>query len=320
MSELLPHIQLETGKNPNHAIIWLHGLGADGEDFVPVVDEMNLPVPVRYIFPHAPKRPVTLNGGFVMRAWYDVYAAAPNGGLDLEGGRRPDEAGIRASQAGVGKALSREQHRGIPAGHHILAGSSTGRGAALRRRARRRGPVPGLSPGAAGRRWPGPPRGYRSPGAGRRAAALSKHGGDRTAYARELHAAWWPTVRQVTVIDGEPWSDPDTVAVVMASAKRARALLESEGFEVIGEASDGHEALAVARVQPVDIRAPVGSCGYWTLIASIRKRPGEGKNAVAALPSVAEVKLAIVTDEPTLDAALAALAALDPAAGCGARR
>ena len=95
MSELLPHIQLETGKNPNHAIIWLHGLGADGEDFVPVVDEMNLPVPVRYIFPHAPKRPVTLNGGFVMRAWYDVYAAAPNGGLGLARGRAQGGGGGR---------------------------------------------------------------------------------------------------------------------------------------------------------------------------------------------------------------------------------
>ncbi len=126
MSELLPHIQLETGKNPNHAIIWLHGLGADGEDFVPVVDEMNLPVPVRYIFPHAPKRPVTLNGGFVMRAWYDVYAAAPNGGLDLEGGRRQDEAGIRASQAEIEKLIAREQHRGIAAGNIYLAGFSQG--------------------------------------------------------------------------------------------------------------------------------------------------------------------------------------------------
>lgn len=126
MSELLPHIQLETGKNPNHAIIWLHGLGADGEDFVPVVDEMNLPVPVRYIFPHAPKRPVTLNGGFVMRAWYDVYAAAPNGGLDLEGGRRQDEAGIRASQAEIEKLIAREQQRGITAGNIYLAGFSQG--------------------------------------------------------------------------------------------------------------------------------------------------------------------------------------------------
>ncbi|HKB59266.1 MAG TPA: carboxylesterase [Gallionellaceae bacterium] len=124
--ELLPHIQLETGKNPNHAIIWLHGLGADGEDFVPVAGEMNLPVPVRYIFPHAPKRPVTLNGGFVMRAWYDVYAAAPNGGLDLEGGRPQDEAGIRASQAEIEKLIAREQQRGIAAGNIYLAGFSQG--------------------------------------------------------------------------------------------------------------------------------------------------------------------------------------------------
>jgi phospholipase/carboxylesterase len=123
---LLPHITLDTQKNPTHSIIWLHGLGADGEDFVPIAEEMTLPVPVRYIFPHAPMRPVTLNGGFVMRAWYDIYAAAPTGGLDLELGRRQDEEGIRASQAEIEKLIEQEKQRGIPARNIYLAGFSQG--------------------------------------------------------------------------------------------------------------------------------------------------------------------------------------------------
>ena len=76
MSELLPHIALDSGKNPLYTIIWLHGLGADGHDFVPMVDELKLPVAVHYIFPHANKIPVTVNGGFVMRAWYDIKQPA----------------------------------------------------------------------------------------------------------------------------------------------------------------------------------------------------------------------------------------------------
>lgn len=123
---LLPHIKLETGNNPQHSIIWLHGLGADGEDFVPIAEEMNLPVAVRYIFPHAPMRPVTINGGFVMRAWYDILAAAPTGGLDLESGRMQDEAGIRASQAEIEKLIAQEKQRGIAAQNIFLAGFSQG--------------------------------------------------------------------------------------------------------------------------------------------------------------------------------------------------
>lgn len=126
MTDLLPHIQLDSGKNPEHVIIWLHGLGADGEDFVPIADEMALPVAVRYIFPHAPKRPVTVNGGFIMRAWYDVYAAAPNGALELESGRQQDETGMRASQAEIEKFIARELARGIPAQNIYLAGFSQG--------------------------------------------------------------------------------------------------------------------------------------------------------------------------------------------------
>jgi phospholipase/carboxylesterase len=126
MNQLLPHIKLETGQNPRHCIIWLHGLGADGEDFVPVAEEMNLPVPVRYIFPHAPMRPVTINGGFVMRAWYDIVATAPAGGLVAGGDAYQDATGIRASQAEIEKLISQEKQRGIAEEKIFLAGFSQG--------------------------------------------------------------------------------------------------------------------------------------------------------------------------------------------------
>lgn len=124
--ELLPHIKLDSGKAPQHSIIWLHGLGADGEDFLPIADELKLPVAVRYIFPHAPQRPVTINGGFVMRAWYDVYDIAPTGSLDLAIDSRQDEAGIRASQAEIEKLIGQEKQRGIAAENIYLAGFSQG--------------------------------------------------------------------------------------------------------------------------------------------------------------------------------------------------
>ena len=123
MTTILPHIALESGKQPQHSIIWLHGLGADGQDFVPVVDELDLPSSVRYIFPHAPQRPVTINGGFVMRAWYDI---ATN---DI--GARQDAAGIRASQTAVEALIAQEVARGIAPGNIFLAGFSQGGAIAL---------------------------------------------------------------------------------------------------------------------------------------------------------------------------------------------
>lgn len=118
MSSILPNITLESGKSPQHSIIWLHGLGADGGDFVPIAEEMSLPVAVRYIFPHAPKRPVTINGGFVMRAWYDIAAAEIHA--------QQDAAGIRASQAEIEKLIAQEKQRGIAAENIFLAGFSQG--------------------------------------------------------------------------------------------------------------------------------------------------------------------------------------------------
>jgi len=119
-AELLESIELETGPRPCAAVIWLHGLGADGNDFVPIVGEMGLPasLPIRFVFPHAPVRPVTLNNGFRMRAWYDLTAG------DLT--NRADLAGVRESQAHVEALIAREISRGIGARRIVLAGFSQG--------------------------------------------------------------------------------------------------------------------------------------------------------------------------------------------------
>jgi phospholipase/carboxylesterase len=120
MSELLEHIQIETNDNPEIAIIWMHGLGADGNDFVPMVRELDLAgLPgIRFIFPHAKTMPVTVNNGYVMRAWYDITGA--------ELTRREDEGGLRASQKDIEAFIEREKARGIPASRIILAGFSQG--------------------------------------------------------------------------------------------------------------------------------------------------------------------------------------------------
>ena len=122
---MLETLELETGPRPTAAVIWLHGLGADGYDFEPIVPELDLPdaLPVRFVFPHAPLQPVTINGGAVMRAWYDVYS--------LEGERREDEAGVRASQARVEALIARERTRGVPTRRIVLAGFSQGGAIAL---------------------------------------------------------------------------------------------------------------------------------------------------------------------------------------------
>lgn len=114
-------IVVETGPNPTWAVIWLHGLGADGSDFEPVVPELGLPdaPAVRFIFPHAPYQPVTCNGGYVMRAWYDIISLARDS-------RQIDEAGLLASRQRVRTLIAAEQARGIPAQRIILAGFSQG--------------------------------------------------------------------------------------------------------------------------------------------------------------------------------------------------
>jgi phospholipase/carboxylesterase len=119
-SATLETIQIETGPNPTASVIWLHGLGASGDDFVPIVRELDLEgVPaIRFIFPHAPTMPVTINNGYVMRAWYDII------GADLS--RREDEKGLRSSQRMVEQLIAQEKARGVPAGRIVLAGFSQG--------------------------------------------------------------------------------------------------------------------------------------------------------------------------------------------------
>jgi len=131
MTDTLPNITLESGPNPAHSIIWLHGLGADGEDFVPIAEELELPVAVRYIFPHAPMRPVTINGGYVMRAWYDILIGAASAELSASIGKNEDAAGIIAAQADIEKLIAQERQRGIPAKNIFLAGFSQGGAVAL---------------------------------------------------------------------------------------------------------------------------------------------------------------------------------------------
>ncbi len=131
MSVFLPAVntydaeEIETGPNPIGSVIWLHGLGADGHDFVPIVPELGVAgdAPLRFVFPHAPVRPVTLNGGYPMRAWYDLY------GLDRRA--REDEDGMRASSELVETFIAREADRGIAAAHVVLAGFSQGGAMAL---------------------------------------------------------------------------------------------------------------------------------------------------------------------------------------------
>ncbi len=133
-------IILQTGKQPQYSIIWLHGLGADGEDFVPIADELVLPAAVRYIFPHAPMRPVTINGGFVMRAWYDIAGR----GLAAQ----QDREGICASQSFVEALIAHEVAQGIVPHKIFLAGFSQGGAIALHtalRQARSLGGVLALS-------------------------------------------------------------------------------------------------------------------------------------------------------------------------------
>jgi len=128
VGKLLETIEVETGKNPTAAVIWMHGLGADGNDFVPIVNELELDgMPaIRFVFPHAPMRPVTINNGHVMRAWYDVSLG------DLEGkSRRADAAGVHESLEQIHALIEREVKRGVAAEKLVLAGFSQGGAIAL---------------------------------------------------------------------------------------------------------------------------------------------------------------------------------------------
>ena len=123
--DLLETLEVETAPSPRAAAIWMHGLGADGYDFVDIPPVLRLPesVAVRFVFPHAPMQPVTINGGMVMRSWYDIR---PDAGV-----RREDEPGLRQSQRRVEALIAREKARGVAASRIVLAGFSQGGAMAL---------------------------------------------------------------------------------------------------------------------------------------------------------------------------------------------
>jgi phospholipase/carboxylesterase len=193
MAELLDAIELETAPNPATSVIWLHGLGADGNDFVPIVGELELPAaPIRFVFPHAPLQPVTINNGMVMRAWYDIL------GADLA--RREDERGVRASQGLVEALIAREKARGIAAPRILLAGFSQGGAIALQ-------------------------TGLRHPERLAGIMALSTYVPIAESLAAEAHAA----NRDVPIFMAHGLYDP---IVPVAAARRSRALLERLGYAV----------------------------------------------------------------------------------------
>jgi len=131
-------VVLETGDHPVACVIWLHGLGADGHDFEPIVPELGLPdsLPVRFVFPHAPFRPVTLNGGYVMRAWYDIA-------IDAHGFHQNADH-IRESEQSLRSLLAAERARGIDSRRIVLAGFSQGAAVALHTGLRYDQPLAGI--------------------------------------------------------------------------------------------------------------------------------------------------------------------------------
>ena len=135
---LLETVERETASDPRWSVLWLHGLGADGHDFAPMVPELVRPgwPAIRFIFPHAPQRAVTINGGMRMRAWYDIR--------DADFGSRADQVGVEQSIAQVDALIAREAARGIPASRLILAGFSQGGAITLAAGLRRNEPLAGL--------------------------------------------------------------------------------------------------------------------------------------------------------------------------------
>lgn len=191
---LLPAVEHETAANPTHSIIWLHGLGADGHDFAPIVPELvakDWPA-LRFVFPHAPVRPVTVNGGVPMRAWYDIA------GFDLLS--RQDEAGIRASIAATEALIAREQERGVPSERIVLAGFSQGGAIALAAGLRHAQKLAGI-------------------------VALSTYVPMGASLAAERHAANAAT----PIFWGHGTADP---VVILQRGVDSRTLLESLGYHV----------------------------------------------------------------------------------------
>jgi len=211
----LAHIELATGADPVATIIWMHGLGADGWDFIPIVRELPLPeeLALRFIFPHAPVRPVTINGGMAMRAWYDIKMS------DIA--RLPDERGIRDSQKQVEDLIARERTRGTPSNRVVLAGFSQGGAIALQ----------------AGLRHPEPLAGI---------VALSTYLTLEESLGAEAAAA----NKAVPILMAHGTQDP---MIALARAREARAALEALGYAV--EWKEYAMAHSVCGEEIVDIAA-----------------------------------------------------------------
>src|SRR5262245_30671524 len=192
MAELLEAIEIETAKNPASSVIWLHGLGADGNDFAPLVPALKLPkAPIRFVFPHAPVQPVTINGGMRMRAWYDISDGAI---------RREDEGGVRASQALIEALIAREKERGTKASRLVLAGFSQGGAIALQTGLRHPERIAGIM-------------------------ALSTYLPVADKFAAEANAA----NRGVPIFMAHGSYDP---VIPLARAEQSRGLLQSLGYSV----------------------------------------------------------------------------------------
>ena len=192
MTDLLHTLETETGPNPSASVIWLHGLGADGTDFMPIVAELALPArAIRFVFPNAPQMPVTINGGMVMPAWYDISDTAI---------RREDERGVRASQAAIEALIAREVSRGSPVGNVVLAGFSQGGAIALQTALRHPERLAGVM-------------------------ALSTY----VPLADVLAAEASPANRDVPILMAHGTQDP---VITLARAEQSRSLLQGLGYRV----------------------------------------------------------------------------------------
>jgi len=191
-------VEIEPREAAEGAVIWLHGLGADGHDFEPIVPELDLGgrVALRFVFPHAPVRPVTINGGMAMRAWYDI--------MTLERDGPEDEAGIRASGELLAGLIGREEARGMPSDRIVVAGFSQGGAIALH----------------AGLRFPRPLAGIM---------ALSTYLPLKSVFSAEVIAPRAATPRDLPVFMAHGTFDP---VLPMALGERSRDLLGKAGFDV----------------------------------------------------------------------------------------